>query len=259
MSGTSVDGIDLCCVEFIGDEEADNWKYTVLCAETVPYSATWRKRLQTAHCCSGQDLAKLHVEYGHLIGEHVHRFMDEHLDIDDIRFVASHGHTVFHQPWNNFTFQLGDGETTAALIECPLVTNFRAKDVALGGQGAPLVHVGERHLFADCNVFLNLGGISNISVSGKAFDIVPCNMLLNYLASKYDPEKQYDLDGDLAREGAVLADVLTKLNSLEYYSQPSPKSLSREWFETELVHHLDTKVKITLSCYVGHLHLEKWC
>ena len=245
MSGTSLDGLDMCCVEFVGDEETDNWKYDVLCSKTAPYSAAWRQRLATAHLSGAEDLLRLHVDYGHYVGELLAQFMDENKDIDDIKFIAPHGHTVFHQPQNKFTFQLGDGETMASHVRVPLVTNFRTKDVALGGQGAPLVYIGEKRLFSECNMFLNLGGISNLSAGGKSFDIAPCNMLLNHLAGKMEPPKDFDDRGKVAESGTVIGELLDKLNRLEYYKYPPPKSLGREWFEKAIVPLLDNKVSMT--------------
>lgn len=164
MSGTSLDGLDVCCAEFTGDMNCDIWTYRVLAAKTTPYDDKWRERLRNAINLSGLELIRLHYDYAHYMGKAIQKFMEENLVDTRIHFVSTHGHTVFHQPEERITFQLGDGETLASYLKCPLVTNFRVKDVALGGQGAPLVPSGERFLYSNVALCLNLGGIANVGV-----------------------------------------------------------------------------------------------
>ena len=241
MSGTSLDGLDLCCAEFTGDIDSDFWSYRILCAETLPYSEQWMCRLRDAPSLSGEALVRLHMEYGHYLGQVANQFItDNNLPV---QFAASHGHTVFHQPAAGFTFQVGCGETLASHMEQPTVTNFRSKDVALGGQGAPLVPSGENYLFSQYYFCLNLGGIANISIEDKGFDICPCNMLLNYLARKHDPTLSFDAEGAIGMEGKVIPQLLEQLNCLPFYSQPAPKSLGKEWFDANILPLLDTKVR----------------
>nr|KAG5706250.1 hypothetical protein BaRGS_019577 [Batillaria attramentaria] len=255
MSGTSLDGLDLCCVEFTGDVDADIWGYRVKFAKTVPYTSEWRERLGGAASLSGLELIQLHYDYAHYMGKSVKEFLKENeLRVD---FVATHGHTVFHQPQKKLTFQLGDGETLATYLNCPVVANFRAKDVAMGGQGAPLVPSGERFLYNQVALCVNLGGIANVGTrAGGAWDICPSNMVLNKLARMYDPNLQYDEDGEIARKGQVLPDLLASLENLEYYRKPPPKSLGEEWVNKHVWPLLDTekyRIPDLLRTFVEHV------
>ena len=227
MSGTSLDGLDIAYCEF---SESEGLRYKLLAAETYPYPQQWVDRLSTLEHASAYEYALAHVELGHYFGKCVNRFREAHPGKVDL--VASHGHTIFHQPQLGLTTQIADGDAIAAETGLPVAFNFRTFDVALGGQGAPLVPIGDRLLFGDYDACLNLGGFSNISYeeSGlrKAFDVSPCNMALNALARKLGVE--YDKDGVLASQGALNEDVLQKMNALEYYHRPAPKSLGKEWY-----------------------------
>lgn len=228
MSGSSLDGLDLCHVEFTGDIETDIWGYHILEATTIKYSPELTERLRNAAKLSGEELIKLHMEYGHYVG----RTIKEFLENKQVDFVASHGHTVFHQPHLGYTFQLGDGETTASYLNSPFVCNFRNKDVALGGQGAPLVPNGEKFLFSANDICINLGGIANIGLRGQGgYDICPCNSVLNRLAKEMDPSLDQDTDGTIAAKGSVIPEVLDRLEALPFYSKEPPKSLGAEWIE----------------------------
>ncbi len=246
MSGTSLDGLDICYVEFTGDVETDVWGYRIQKATTLPYSEDWRARLREATTLSGVDLIRLHFDYGHFIGQSIKNFIQkEDLKVD---FVASHGHTVFHQPERSFTFQLGDGETTSTYLPCPFVCNFRAKDLALGGQGAPLVPSGEKFLFNQTDLCINLGGIANIGKKGEmGYDICPCNIVLNRLAKQFDDQREFDKDGELATRGVVKDDLLEKLEDLEYYKEPPPKSLGTEWISQEILPLLNVRFNLVLN------------
>ena len=227
MSGTSLDGLDIAYCEF---SESEGLRYKLLAAETYPYPQQWVDRLSTLEHASAYEYALAHVELGHYFGKCVNRFRKAHPGKVDL--VASHGHTIFHQPRLGLTTQIADGDAIAAETGLPVAFNFRTFDVALGGQGAPLVPIGDRLLFGDYDACLNLGGFSNISYeeSGlrKAFDVSPCNMALNALARKLGVE--YDKDGVFASQGALNEDVLQKMNALEYYHRPAPKSLGKEWY-----------------------------
>ena len=231
MSGTSLDGIDLAHCAFT--ETDGNWTFELLHAETIPFDEKWYARLRCLDDQSAAAFAKTNVYFGHHLGRTVVDFCKQH----KIRpqFVASHGQTIFHQPHSNFTAQIGDGETMAIYLPCPLVTNFRNKDVALGGQGAPLVPFGEKMLFPEHRLFLNLGGIANLSYDDLAFDICPCNMALNWLARLQDPAQEYDKDGTIARSGEVDLQLWDELDELEYYSVQPPKSLGAEWFQQYII------------------------
>ena len=226
MSGTSLDGIDLA----LCDLDADG--YRVVAAETLPYSAEWRQRLSTLEHASAYEYALANVELGHYMGKTIKTFLQRNNLTSEA--IASHGHTIFHQPHLGLTTQIGDGDAIAAETGLPVVSNFRTLDVALGGQGAPLVPIGDELLFGQYDACLNLGGIANISYcngSRIAFDICPCNMALNALAARLGLD--YDPDGSNARGGHLCDALLFRLNALPYYSQQPPKSLGKEWYVGE--------------------------
>lgn len=229
MSGTSLDGLDLAAVEFRRSE--NRWNFSIVAAETVKYSAEWEKKLRTAPDLSGEKLIELHNIYGQFTGQKINRFIKNHRLLPDL--IASHGHTVFHQPENGITFQAGNGASIAIETAITTVADFRTGDVALGGQGAPLVPVGDQLLFSEYESCLNLGGFANISFeqNGKriAFDICPVNFILNDLARQL--EKPFDENGELGREGTIDKHLLEKLNQLEFYAQSPPKSLGKEWMD----------------------------
>lgn len=231
MSGTSLDGIDLAYCEFAVDNS--RWNFELLAAETIPYDEQWYARLACIGEQNAETYARTHVYLGHLFGKAVAQWIER----NELKpqFVASHGQTIFHQPQRNFTSQIGDGETISSYLSCPVVSNFRNKNVALSGQGAPLVPFGERHLFPDVRLFLNLGGIANISYGELAWDISPCNMVLNWLARQLDPPQHYDADGATAKSGEMIDELFFALESLPYYAQKPPKSLGAEWFEAAVM------------------------
>lgn len=238
MSGTSLDGVDIACCNF--DLQNESWEYQIKYAETFPYTNEWKQRLNQMMDCTALQYVKSHVELGKFYGELIRGFIDKHT-IKPI-LIASHGHTVFHQPANGFTAQIGDGSQIAALTGIDTVCDFRSKDLALGGQGAPLVPGGEVRLFAQYRFCLNLGGIANITVldgpQTLAFDICPANMALNFLTNKIGLD--YDKDGLLAAKGRIDQSLLNDLNNLSFYQKPFPKSLGREWFDREMMPLLDS-------------------
>lgn len=229
MSGTSLDGLDLVAVEF--QQFAGKWNFIVHFSKTISYSQEWKEKLKNAPALSGEKLMELHAEYGRFIGTETSRFIQKTGFIPDL--IASHGHTVFHQPEKHFTFQVGNGADIAAVSQITTVADFRTGDVALGGQGAPLVPVGDQLLFSGFEYCLNLGGFANISFEKNkqriAFDICPVNFVLNYFAEKQG--FAFDQDGELGRKGKVDNDLLKKLNQLHFYHIKPPKSLGREWVE----------------------------
>jgi anhydro-N-acetylmuramic acid kinase len=227
MSGTSLDGLDLVAVEFW--QTGEKWQFKIEAAETLEYAAERKNRLKNAPELSGVELIQLHTEYGRFLGSETKRFITENHFQPDI--VASHGHTIFHQPEKGFTFQAGSGFEIAAVTSITTVADFRSGDVALGGQGAPLVPVGDRLLFSEYEYCLNLGGFANISFEKNgervAFDICPVNMVLNHFAEKQG--FAFDKNGEMGRKGKVNSELLKKLNLLDFYRAEPPKSLGREW------------------------------
>ena len=231
MSGTSLDGLDICYSAFSQNPDS-SWNFEILVTETVSYPESWEHKLKTATSVSAADLLALNSEYGFYLGQQVADFINRH-KLQQIDVIASHGHTVFHQPERKFTVQIGDGRAIKILNNYPVVYDFRSNDVLLGGNGAPLVPIGDRFLFGEFDACLNLGGFSNISTEkdGKriAFDICPVNIVLNHHAKKLG--KKYDKGGKIAQTGEIDAAVLRQLNDLRFYSQQGPKSLGTEWLE----------------------------
>lgn len=227
MSGTSLDGLDICFVRF---EKAYSWSFNIIKAETVSYSETLCDRLKNAINLPAEELLELHSAYGFFLGQTVKSFIEKH-QLKNIDLIASHGHTVYHQPQKKFTLQIGDGRAIKLETGIPVVYDFRSQDVLMGGNGAPLVPIGDELLFSEYDACLNLGGFSNISLQyeGKriAFDIAPVNIILNKLAQ--DLGKNFDESGNLARKGIIHKELLSSLNSLEFYHQTHPKSLGVEW------------------------------
>ncbi len=233
MSGTSLDGLDLALCHLV--EEGGSWRYTIEHTKEVPYSKKMRETLGNAISLSDNDHMQLHRDYGSWLGKEAKKFMEEEkLEVD---FIASHGHTSHHRPDQGITFQLGDGQILANESGTQVVCDFRSKDVSLGGQGAPLVPIGDKLLFHQYDFCLNLGGISNISFEweGKriAFDIGLANMPLNHITRSMGLE--YDKDGGLARSGSLDPHLLDRLDRLEYYRLPNPKSTGYEWFVAEVL------------------------
>jgi anhydro-N-acetylmuramic acid kinase len=237
MSGTSLDGLDLTAVEFTYIN--NHWIFTIAAAETVTYNSAWEEKLKSSPGMTGEELMDCHNNYGRYTGQQIKKFLQKHALLPVL--IASHGHTVFHQPEKGFTFQLGNGACIAAETGITTVADFRTGDVVLEGQGAPLVPVGDRLLFAEYESCLNLGGFSNISFEqdGKriAFDICPVNFILNYLSQKSG--FPYDAGGELGRTGKTDEALLEKLNNLEYYRHPPPKSLGREWMNDHFMPLMD--------------------
>ena len=253
MSGTSLDGLDLCCVHFEFD---GTWHYRIVKAESVDYPQPLREALASAQSMSAQAYARLHSDYGLYLGEQVKAFVERnHLKVD---LVASHGQTVFHQPGVRFTAQIGSGAGIAAVSGIDTVCDFRTTDVALGGQGAPLVPIGDSILFGDYDYCLNLGGFSNISYAegGRrlAFDISPVNYVLNHYAGRLG--LAFDKDGAVARGGKVCGSLLEALNALDFYTMQGPKSLGREWVEQAVYPLIDSyglPVADVLATFVEHV------
>ena len=233
MSGTSLDGVDIAFCHFTRDSE--NWSFEIVKAETIEYPKFWINKLRQLPDSNPDELKKSHVEYGHFLGELVKKFIFKNNFTPE--YIASHGHTIFHEPEKKITFQLGDGSAISASSGLPVISDFRSLDVELGGQGAPLVPIGDKLLFGEYEFCLNLGGFSNISFeeNGKriAFDICPVNIILNKLAGELG--KDFDKNGQLASTGKIDSDLLNDLNNLKFYQNQPPKSLANEWLQQEFI------------------------
>ena len=258
MSGSSLDGLDIAFAEF--QENAGKWNYEIRQADCYPYNKNWIEKLRAATSLNSVDYQLLHVEYGHYIGNQVNKFVEEHSLHYQVALISSHGHTTFHIPSKKMTAQLGDGASIAAETQLPVITDLRALDLAFGGQGAPIVPIGEKWLLGDFDFFLNLGGIANISFKSEpyiAFDICAANRVLNMLINSEG--KEYDDRGEMAKSGEINFQLLQKLNDLDYYRQPYPKSLAND-FGTDTVYPMivDARCKTNdaLRTYVEHIVMQ---
>lgn len=228
-----MDGLDIAACTF--EVEGDSYSFKLQETAQVPFGEVWEARLLNLPEQSAEIYAKTHVYFGHWLGKTIQAFINEHDLQPD--FVSIHGQTIFHQPNKSFTAQIGDGETVVSYLPCPLVSNFRNKDVALGGEGAPLVPLGEKYLFPEHRLFLNLGGFSNIAYQGTAFDISSCNGILNHIFVRAFPEAEtaYDPGGQVAASGQLNEALLRELDAIPFYQQAPPKSLGWEWVEEEML------------------------
>jgi anhydro-N-acetylmuramic acid kinase len=259
MSGSSIDGIDIVFTELL--EQGGAWQYEIQHTACVPYDKIWYQKLQQSVFLSAKDYLLLHIEYGQFIGQEINEFIDEKNLQHQVNLISSHGHTTFHLPEKKMTHQLGDGAAIAAKTKLPVVSDLRSIDVAFGGQGAPIVPLGERLLFNEYNYFLNIGGIANISIHKLneviAFDVCAANRVLNMLAQKMD--LAYDNEGLISSQGRLNEDLLQKLNALEYYKLPAPKSLANS-FGTDIVYPLlnsfNMNVEDTLCTYIEHICVQ---
>ena len=229
MSGTSLDGLDLCLANF--NLKEGKWSYSLKKAQTISYHDGLRDALRASMNMSGRELMTLDANYGVWIGKQVAEFTQG--ETDSIDLIGSHGHTVFHEPANGFSTQIGSGAHIAANAGIACVCNFRMGDVARRGQGAPLVPIGDELLFSDFDFCLNIGGIANISYREEgiraAYDVCPVNMAANHFANILGYE--YDNGGRLGEKGRISEPLLNELNSLDYYKLKGAKSLGREWFD----------------------------
>jgi anhydro-N-acetylmuramic acid kinase len=254
MSGTSCDGIDLALCLF--PEEGG---YEILRFEGFAYSPAFRQKLLTVMSLKGEELLKFEDEFTILVATAVQTFLAKAEAMPG--FIAAHGHTVFHQPLQSFTYQMLNGALLSAKCNLPVVCDFRRQDVAVGGQGAPLVPIGDRILFAQYRACLNLGGVANVSFTTQepmlAFDVGPANLILNHIAAQLG--HAFDEGGKLARQGSVNKELLEQLNALSYYQLTGAKSLGREWFEATLFPLFDqSKLGFTdkLATAVEHIALQ---
>lgn len=231
MSGTSLDGVDLAHIQFA--VETNDWTFQIFESETVAYSEAWVNRLKKAVDFSKEALQKLNEEYTEVLAKIIRDFIQKY-KIENLDAVCSHGHTILHQPQNGFTLQIGNLPKIAEWVREKIVCDFRVQDVKLGGQGAPLVPIGDRILFSEYDYCLNLGGFSNVSFEENgeriAFDISPVNTVLNFYADKLG--LKYDDKGQLAQSGSISEALLSELNALEFYQKSYPKSLGFEFVKT---------------------------
>jgi len=257
MSGTSLDGVDLCYASYKFDEK---WEYKIINTLTYNYSNKWKNRLLNSISLNKQDLKSLDLDYTDLLSSYIKKFINE-FNIIELDAVSSHGHTVFHQPKNKFTYQIGNLPELTKKLGFKVICDFRVQDVEFGGQGAPLVPIGDKLLFPDYTYCLNLGGFSNISFKDdneiSAFDICPVNVVLNHYSRAIGHD--FDLDGSIASNGKIISNLLDELNSLEYYKISKPKSLGLEWVIKEIfnvIDHHNLSVPDILRTYCEHIAIQ---
>lgn len=257
MSGTSLDGIDLAYINFKFDER---WLFQIVLAETISYDKDWREKLKGLTSLPSEELKGLDEDYTTYLGDVIRQFIEKN-KIKTLDAVCSHGHTALHQPKNGLTYQIGNLPKLANLLHQNVVCDFRVQDVVLGGQGAPLVPIGDQLLFPDYDFCLNLGGFANVSAdfNGQriAYDICPANIVLNYYTNQMG--LAYDDKGVLASTGKIKKELLEALNSLDFYEQPYPKSLGLEWVNTEIFPLIDSfhlPIKDILSTFTEHISFQ---
>ena len=232
MSGTSLDGVDIVYVKFIQNE---SWSFKIINSKTYKYEDSTADILNDISKKSLEEIKEIDVVYSKMLAKIINEFIDE-FSINKIDFVSSHGHTAIHDPSNLITYQMGNLSTLSSEINQKVICDFRVQDVKLGGEGAPLVPVGEKYLFHEYDSFINLGGFANISShvgeSLIAYDICPVNIVLNNLSKKIG--KDYDNKGSIASSGKLILNLYEKLEKLEYYKSSSPKSLGIEWVDANI-------------------------
>ena len=261
MSGSSLDGIDIVDVDFWHDGK---WHFEIVAKDNFDYNDEWRKALADAFYYNENQLKDIDYQYGKFLGQVTKQFIDKYNLHTEI--VASHGHTIFHRPQEHYTLQIGDGQALANECGITVINDFRTEDVLKGGQGAPLVPIGDKLLFSDYHICLNIGGIANVSydVDGQriAYDICIANQAVNYLAGRVKTHnfasRQYDRDGIIARSGTIDNQLLSALNSHPFYSQKYPKSLGREFFEENIKPLLENRNDIAnmMATFVEHIAIQ---
>lgn len=257
MSGTSLDGVDLVYAHFKKDE---NWTYTIIYAQTVAYDVVWETKLKRGIDYSKTQLNDLNRSYTKLLAVIINGFIEKY-QLSCIDAVCSHGHTILHQPENGFTLQIGNLKELSQLINQNVVCDFRVQDVQLGGQGAPLVPIGDQLLFSEDTYCVNLGGFSNVSteLNNKriAYDICPVNIVLNHYVQQLG--KSYDDEGNIAKSGTIEENLLKELNELPFYKIKPPKSLGLEWVKSVIIPLVDSyklPVKDVLRTFVEHAAIQ---
>lgn len=260
MSGTSLDGLDICYANF--SYLKNKWDFKIINATTVNLPNDLRTNLSNFTTFSALKMAFLNNHLGDFFGKAVNEFIvNNKIDKAKIDFISSHGHTIFHQPEKKLTLQIGNGANISSITQLPVICDFRTTDIALDGNGAPLVPIGDQLLFSEYEYCINLGGISNISYQENknriAFDICPVNIILNKLANKLGFD--YDSNGELAESGDFNKELFIQLNQLEYYKKSNPKSLGYEWVENHIFPLIDNSNLLTndlLNTFVEHIAFQ---
>ena len=255
MSGTSLDGIDIAFVNFTKDK---TWSYKFLNTKTVEYPKKWVKKLKNL---INEPFRNVEIEddsYTLFLAKQINDFVRDN-NLQDVDAICSHGHTIFHEPKKGLTYQIGNKKTLAIKTGIKLICDFRKQDVALGGQGAPLVPIGDKLLFRNFDSCLNLGGFANLSqnIDAKilAYDICAVNTVLNHLSNKRG--ELLDFNGKGAKRGNFISSFFNILEGFDYYTQKGPKSLGLEWVKLNIYpiiqSHENNTVEDLLHTYTIHI------
>jgi len=255
MSGTSLDGVDIVYVKFTKDE---TWSFEIISSKTYKYEKSVAELLIDLSKKSIELIKEIDIEYSYELAKIINQFISQ-FSIKKIDFISSHGHTAIHSPSNAITYQIGNLPILSKKINQDVICDFRVQDVELGGQGAPLVPVGEKYLFKEYDSFINLGGFANISKHAGdnliAYDICPVNILLNYFSRKIG--KEYDDKGLIASSGKFIFSLYQELSNLEYYKLDPPKSLGIEWINEKvipiIIKYVDNPVEDILNTLSNHI------
>ena len=258
MSGTSLDGIDLVDVSF--KRQIGHWKYTIHNSETIDYDEFWKEKLSQLVSFTKEELVSIDNEYTHFLAKVIKLFIAKYR-INDIDAICSHGHTALHKPEKGLTYQIGNLPEIAKKIGVQVVCDFRVQDVELGGQGAPLVPIGDQLLFSEYGYCLNLGGFANISLAKKdvrlAYDICPVNIVMNHYVRQNGLD--YDDEGKIAASGHINQDLLEQLNAIDFYVIEPPKSLGLEWVVSKIFPLIDSfklSLEDLLRTFVEHVAIQ---
>jgi anhydro-N-acetylmuramic acid kinase len=255
MSGTSLDGLDIVYTRI--STYKNKYNFEIMYCETIPYSISWENNLRNAFHQKTALIEDLNLNYGTYLGNSVNKFIKRNT-ITKVDFIASHGHTIFHKPNEGYTLQIGDGQTISTITGLKVICDFRTQDVEYGGQGAPLVPIGDQLLFPNYKYCLNLGGFANISFEENnkriAFDICPVNIVLNHYSKKLGLD--FDRGGEISKTGIVHQNLLNELNTVPFYNAAIPKSLGFE-FVKEIIFPIINKYQLNvqdiLRTFVAHV------
>jgi anhydro-N-acetylmuramic acid kinase len=258
MSGTSLDGVDVAHIQFCIKNKT--WTFHIIEQETITYDLTWVNTLKIAVDFSETELKELNHEYTSFLASIISSFITRH-KIQNIQAVCSHGHTILHQPVKGITLQIGNLPILSDLLGQTVVCDFRVQDVLLGGQGAPLVPIGDRILFAEYDYCMNLGGFSNVSFEEKenriAFDISPVNTVLNFYSNQLGFD--YDDKGKISKTGLINNSLLNELNNLDFYQQTHPKSLGFEFVKQTvipIIESFEIDIADKMRTFTEHIALQ---
>ena len=258
MSGTSIDGVDLVYVNFFFNKY---WSFKILKFKTYDYDKDWQNILKNLIDKDQNSIKLIDKNYTKLLSKYILRFIEE-FSIKKIDFVSSHGHTALHDPSNSITYQIGNLKELTNYTGLKVICDFRVEDIKLGGQGAPLVPVGEKYIFPEYDTLINIGGFANITIKSNnnliAYDICPVNIVFNHLSNLIN--LKYDDKGKISSSGKINLELFNHLQSIDYYKQVSPKSLGVEWVKEVIFpiinNFLEIPVEDLLNTFSKHFAFQ---